>query len=649
MNGETQYTNEDIEISWTDSGTSSNNSITINGITYSNSALYGGYSSDSDVSGNILTITSGTLGTSRDSANNGVTNIYGGYSVWGNAYGNSITISGGDFSNTTEITGGYAPSGSASGNSVTITGGTFHTSGNAYIAGGRGYNASNNTVNIGSPSMTDGTQITLPAGIFGGYSTSSTGNTLNVYTINNSSVHDIFNFQTINFYIPASATSGSTMLTLTSSSGTDLSGVSINAGVVSGSPLTQGDTINLITNSNGITTDSSTTYGTLSEGVSNSYSLSLSQSGNSIIATIGDVTNDDSSSDSTSSGDSSSSETLLDQTRLIGQSGAGGAVIPVLGRGTDRLIGWLPPDDFAVVDTNAQTTAEDSSKIGEGSDEKIVLHNDKEIFFDMSGGKLKTKLKNGGYIDTKDGGIDLGYARTFQNSHGTLNIAPIVDYGRGSYDSYLSDGRKGEGTASYWAGGVIARQTNRSGLYYEGSIRAGRSKMDFDSDDLTVGSETVHTSYDTSATILAGHLRLGYLLRPRKKDILHVYGIYAHNHQNGSSADLVENGVTGEHYDFDSVDSGRFRMGVRATRAIKPFSRVYTGLAYQYEYSGEAIARYNGSETPSTKMQGSSGLLEIGWQVKPTQSSPWMIDLNTTGWVGHQQGFTASIKVKKEF
>ena len=88
---------------------------------------------------------------------------------------------------------------------------------------------------------------------------------------------------------------------------------------------------------------------------------------------------------------------------------------------------------------------------------------------------------------------------------------------------------------------------------------------------------------------------------------------------------------------------------MRATRAIKPFSRVYTGLAYQYEYSGEAIARYNGSETPSTKMQGSSGLLELGWQLKPTKSSPWMLDFNTTGWIGHQEGITASLKVKKEF
>lgn len=76
------------------------------------------------------------------------------------------------------------------------------------------------------------------------------------------------------------------MLTLTNGN-TDVSSADITAVVQGGSPLTDGDTVTLITNSNGLTTDDATTYGKLTEGVSLDYDLTVSKSGNSIIATIG--------------------------------------------------------------------------------------------------------------------------------------------------------------------------------------------------------------------------------------------------------------------------------------------------------------------------------------------------------------------------
>ena len=173
--------------------------------------------------------------------------------------------------------------------------------------------------------------------------------------------------------------------------------------------------------------------------------------------------------------------------------------------------------------------------------------------------------------------------------------------------------------------------------------------MDFDSWNIPYNGTNAHMNYDNDTTIFSGHIRLGHILRPRRKDSLHTYLIYSHNHQNGSDTDIFVNGAQNSHVNFSSVDSGKFKVGFRATRAVKPFSRLYTGLAYQYEYTGEASAVYDTTKNDSTKVSGSSGMLEFGWQLKPTQSSPWLFDLNTTGWIGDQKGVQFAMKVKKEF
>ena len=44
--------------------------------------------------------------------------------------------------------------------------------------------------------------------------------------------------------------------------------------------------------------------------------------------------------------------------------------------------------------------------------------------------------------------------------------------------------------------------------------------------------------------------------------------------------------------------------------------------------------------TASPSIKGGSGLLELGWQVKPSAHSPLTLDLGLTGWVGRQEGVT---------
>ena len=57
-------------------------------------------------------------------------------------------------------------------------------------------------------------------------------------------------------------------------------------------------------------------------------------------------------------------------------------------------------------------------------------------------------------------------------SSGKLLIAPVIEYGRGSYDSYLDNGTHGDGDAHFWGAGLMAKQLNDDGLYYEEIGRA---------------------------------------------------------------------------------------------------------------------------------------------------------------------------------
>lgn len=615
---------------------------------------YGAYSTNGNVYDNTVTITNWSGESQR-------TYFAGAFTQDGQAYNNTITMNGGTVYT---VSGAETYSGDITGNTVNINGGTVE----GQVAGGvssytldnssivNAGNITGNTINlnggtvanvtggstgydssISDSSLISGSSVSISNNVInfyggtvrgtisggtGNFGESISGNTLNVYSTG-LSAGSLSNLETINFYVPSSASSGDTMLTLTTSSSTDLSSTYINAALRNGTSLSVNDTITLLASNGEISTNSSLFQNqTLSGDVATNYNLSLTQSGNSIIATVDSITENEPIDVAT--------ESIL--------------VIPATVAVNEEI---FPTPDIEMAGTEVET--DDETGTGEGVMEEITVHADNEIFGYMGYGSFKKKLKNGGYIDTKNQGIDIGLSRMFRNSHGYLTVAPIVDYGHGSYDSYLDDGTHGEGKSSYWAGGLIARQTNNSGFYYEGALRAGRASMDFDSWNIPYNGDYAHMNYDNDTTIFSGHIRLGHIFRPRRKDSLHTYLIYSHNHQNGSNTDIFVNGAQNSHVNFSSVDSGKFKVGFRATRAVKPFSRLYTGLAYQYEFTGEASAMYDTTKNDSTKVSGSSGMLEFGWQLKPTQSSPWLFDLNTTGWVGDQKGVQFAMKVKKEF
>lgn len=213
------------------------------------------------------------------------------------------------------------------GNTFNITDGTHS---NSYVSMPN-VTSTNNTVNIsGNPDLSN---AYIYSNYFGDAGTAS-GNTLNFYS-SGVTAKNIYDFDTLNFHIPDEISSGATMLTLTDGS-TNIENTAVTAYIGGGSTLATGDYVNLISNSNGLSSSPASTNVQFAEGVSLIYDANISNDGNNLVMTLGDaVLNEDSKA--AAQGIDSASE--------------------VIASGTDRIMDWLPPEELeeAVTDTNADT------------------------------------------------------------------------------------------------------------------------------------------------------------------------------------------------------------------------------------------------------------------------------------------------------
>ncbi len=526
----------------------------------------------------------------------------------GEANYNTLNIYGGTLSGT--VQGGYVGhndhtdrdnwgNGNAIGNKVNIYGGEIIGT----VYGGFVRNSgevSNNEIHIyNNPTLSD---AYLYAGYLGGNTNLyGYGNSLNIHTAG-ITAKNIGGFDILNYYLPDSVKNGDTVLTLTDGT-TNLSLTKIGVYSTNNSELEKGDSFNLLYNDNTISISDQTLANAedtvLHKGATLTYDLDigLSDDEKALVATVGD-----------------------------------GKLNPIP---MPPLPTPEPPpvpiEHFNFDDEGISSFFND-------------IDTDWTIFGDYGGGPMRYKVNNG-HIDTTNQNVDLGAARKLGNSNGLMTLAPIIDYQNTNYDSYLNDGTRARGNSRYTGGGFVLRNLNRNGFYYEGSFRAGRNKVDFASEDLDTTGMFGTVTYDASQTILNGHLKLGKYIRFDKNNLLDIYGFYYHTHQGGTNADLS----SGEHYDFSSANAGRARIGYRLTTRISRISQVYTGLAYQFEHNSGVKATYKGYSTSGESHNGSSGMLEIGWVIKPLKENPWAVNINATGWIGNQSGVKAFAKIQKSF
>ena len=429
----------------------------------------------------------------------------------------------------------------------------------------------------------------------------------------------------MNFFLPDGA-AGKTMLTVNAKDAygdgvaTDLTGVTIGAAVQAGANFNKGDIVNLITNPSGLTTDGTTTMKQITDETvtiqtkpmaktlttDQSYKLEVSQKdANTIIATITDK-------EEKQNGERAKS---LVETRA--------ATTTFVNAGADMLAsqGFTQAANAVALDMAEQ------AKNGATGAQNVGGFTPFAAF-----GGSSMRAESGSHVNTKGFGLNVGFARELPNPQGKLLFGPVVEYGGGRYDSHLNDGTRGDGKAHYFGVGVMARQVNHDGFYYEGSLRGGRVTSDYKGNLDSIG----RVDYDSSSNYFAAHLGIGKAFDLGKGNTLDGYFKYFYSHQAGDDTTIHIAGMADESGHFDAVDSHRIRLGARLTHKVNERNSFYGGLAYQYEFNGDARATFNGNGVPSPSLKGSSGMLELGWQVKP--GGPVTIDLGLTGWAGKQRG-----------
>ncbi len=285
---------------------------------------------------------------------------------------------------------------------------------------------------------------------------------------------------------------------------------------------------------------------------------------------------------------------------------------------------------------SADDTAESSSK---DTQRRTAAADSASYHLWAGAGANAMRVESGSYVDSKGWNLGVGWAREDAAKGGTKRLfSPFVEYGRGTYDSYLDNGAHGSGKLSYFGLGVLGKLTQQDGLWFEASARAGRAKSDYSLHGENAG-------YDGSNTYYGIHLGVGKTFALQKGASLDAYVRYFWSHQDGMSVKLRG---SGDAYDFADVDSHRLRLGLRYSRKDRSTGECYAGLAWEHELGGEASASVGGDAAPSPSLKGSSCMLEIGYRFLP-QNSRISYDFHIDGWQGKRKGLSGGAAIQWTF
>ena len=559
--------------------------------------------------------------------------------VQGTVYGGYATTAG------TPATTGTSPTAeisALSNNSVTI-GDKAEIKGDVYGAYAAA-DASNMTAATDSNTI-DLYKAVIDGTLYGGMARDAAGHDVVSGKNNTLAVHargakadDFVGVQNLHFYVPAGTTAADkeTMLTLDNVAGAaagtpttkDLSHVNVGVKLAGNRPsLKVGDAVSLMKVYEGNTTDATHAVAITSDtplvnkttgmqGVSLRYNFDLltreaeagSGKNNELYATV-------------------TSASVNPDTKSLVETRA--ASLAFLTSGSDLLTDAAMTAAMEVAATPASESQAGRARV-DGAPKEYRMWAVQNV--------SSMRLNSGSHVDAKGWGLNLGFAKQRVSGRNTLTYGPFVEYGKGSYDSYLDDGLHGSGNMDYLGVGVMAKSQSENGAYVEGSVRVGRVKSDY------AGTiDNTHTTYDSSSTYYAGHLGVGQEKQLKNGNVIDTYAKYFFTHQGGDTAKLS----TGEVYDFDAADSHRIRFGTRYT-SKKGDASFYTGLAYEYEFGNDIAASFEGYNTPSPSLTGGTGILELGYRFTP-QNGRATYGIQLMGMTGKRRGISGGVQMHWAF
>ena len=187
-----------------------------------------------------------------------------------------------------------------------------------------------------------------------------------------------------------------------------------------------------------------------------------------------------------------------------------------------------------------------------------------------------------GNADKFDNGSEFSWGVFYENGSGNYR----------TYNEFNNEFFRGDGSLVYNGGGVAARYTNKNGVYTEGSLRAGMLKSDMDN-ALRDGAGNFY-GYESESAYYGAHIGVGKIISLSDSSDLDVYGKFFHTYTEGDSFK-----VANDEFEFDSINSDRLRIGARITSNKENKFSTYYGLAYEYEFNGDADMTAQGLKAPT--------------------------------------------------
>ena len=255
----------------------------------------------------------------------------------------------------------------------------------------------------------------------------------------------------------------------------------------------------------------------------------------------------------------------------------------------------------------------------------------------IGGGRNRYETGSHVNVNSWNAAVAVGAKRELKN--GSLEYGVFGEYGKANFTLH-SDAGKGDGDSHYAGGGLLAKWTNKHDVYTEASFRLGRLN-ESSSDIMRDGLGNTY-GYDVHANYFGAHVGVGKIFRYKGGKSLDVYGKYFYTKRDGVEFDAVQ------HYNLDSVNSSVLRIGARYGTTDKKWNW-YGGLAYEYEFDGEAKGTVNGTEIRAASIKGSSVRAEFGMRMEATKTNPWQMDISLYGYGGKHRGIGGNVNVAYMF
>lgn len=259
------------------------------------------------------------------------------------------------------------------------------------------------------------------------------------------------------------------------------------------------------------------------------------------------------------------------------------------------------------------------------------------VYAQFGGGT--NRQETGSHVDTNTWNAILAVGHKNEKKRGSFEYGVFFEYGRGNYTTH-NGAERGDGSMHYTGGGVLTKWQAPTGFYVEGSLRGGNVKDD--ARNVLRDAAGNSSGYNTSAGYWGLHFGVGREIAVGKGRTVDVYGKYFFNRRNGVNFDAA-----GNHYDLDAVNSNVLRVGSRYTVKREKWN-FYGGLAYEYEFGGEATGRVDGASIRSADIGGGSVFGEIGAKIVPGESR-WGLDLFVHGFAGKKRGVSGGVSVAYKF